>query len=174
MVRRAFRGRNHSAWSCDLAPARDSQQYHIQKDIIETIELLPWDLIILHPSCQYIANCGNRWHAGTAARARAIAWTHVLWSAACKAADRVCLENPVGLSLFSIKPQWVNPWEFGHGETKKTGLWLHNLPDLVPTDIVKGRSPRVWKMAPSATRSRDRATTYLGLADAMAAQWGSL
>jgi hypothetical protein len=90
--------------------------------------------------------------------------------------DKICIENPVGvLSTQSIlgKPtQYIQPWQFGYGETKKTGLWLKNLPPLTPTKIVSGREQRVWKMSPSKTRSKDRSLTYLGIAKAMADQWG--
>ena len=182
VVRRAFLGHEHEAFSCDLLPARDDSGWHIQADIFDAIKSQPWELIILHPPCQYIAVSGNRWYAGTKQRSQAQEWTQKLWNAAIDTGAMVCLENTVGLKLWQqdsitgamnlYKPQWIQPWQFGHPTTKKSGLWLHGLPDLEPTDIVTPNSHKVWKMGPSPTRSRDRATTYLGIADAMAEQWG--
>jgi len=178
VVRRAFRGRGHDAWSCDLLPARDGDPHHLQGDIFDSIRCDgPWELIIQHPPCQHIAVSGNRWHAGTWQRRQATEWTIDLWNAAVdhsRSGGRVCLENPVGLKIPGVKPQWIQPWQFGHPTTKKTGLWLHNLPPLEPTDIVQPTEHRVWKMSPGPDRARDRATTYLGIADAMATQWGKL
>jgi len=134
----------------------------------------PYDLIILHPPCQYICVSGNRWYAGTPERQWATGWTVGLWIKATSVCDRVCMENPVGLKIPGVKPQWIQPWQFGHPETKKTGLWLHGLPELVPTDIVVPNRNRVHRMPPSPNRSRDRGTTYLGIADAFASQWGGL
>ena len=174
IVRDAFIARGHDATSCDLVGS-DADGSHIIGDIFTAIDLCKhWDLIILHPPCQYIAVCGNRWYAGTDERAEAIRWTHSLWTQAVRACDKVALENPVGvLSSAWRKPdQYIHPWEYGHGETKKTGLWLHNLPLLQPTNVVSGREERVWRMAPSDTRACDRARTYTGIATGMAEQWG--
>ena len=173
VVRRAFKGRGHDVWSCDLLPARDGSPHHYQQDIGSVLNR-HWDLIILHPPCQYIAVSGNRWYAGTKEREQATKWTRKLFFNACDTGAMVCLENPVGLKISGVKPQWIQPYEYGHPETKKTGLWLHNLPPLEPTDIVEPTRERVWRMPPGPNRSRDRATTYLGIADAMAAQWGAL
>jgi hypothetical protein len=182
VVRRAFRGRGHDATSVDLLPARDNPDYgHIQGDIMAALAL-EWDLVILHPPCQYIAVSGNKWHAGTDARKQAIDWTIKLWEQAKLCAPMVALENPVGLKIPGVKPQWVQPWQFGHPETKKTGLWLHGLPPLVPTDNKKAVvdllpdnvKMRLHYLPPSPDRAKIRSTTYLGIADAMAAQWGNL
>ena len=138
-----------------------------------------WDMIILHPDCTKMAVSGNRWYGkGTPKeneRIAAIAWTKKLWAKSTLYCNRVCLENPVSV-IFSHIPanQYIQPWQFGHGETKKTGLALHNLPVLVPTNIVEGRENRIWRMAPSETRKRDRSETFQGIADAIADQWGSL
>jgi hypothetical protein len=108
-------------------------------------------------------------------RLEATAWTQRLWQVAQENADKVCMENPVGVlnKLEGLpKPQYIQPWQFGHGETKKTGLWLHSLPYLTPTNIVEGREQRVWKMPPSENRWKERSRTYEGIAAAMAAQWG--
>jgi hypothetical protein len=174
VVRDAFRARGHDATSCDLEPAESDPINHYHGDIFHMLEIGGWDLIILHPPCTHLAVCGNRWYAKSQERLKAIHWTLGLWSAAIKAAPKVALENPVGvLSSAWRKPdQYIQPWEYGHGETKKTGLWLHNLPLLQPTNIVEGREQRIWKMGPSETRSADRSRTYTGIADAMAEQWG--
>lgn len=181
VVRRAFRALGHDAFSCDLLPARDgNKSKHFQKDVKEVLRFGYWDLVILHPSCTALALSGNGTYGTGKAkhqeRKYATAWTLDLWELAKRSAKRVALENPVGVlfGAMDVVPQYVQPWQFGHGETKKTGFALHNLPPLIPTDIVAGREQRVWKMPPSKTRSRDISETYQGIADAMAKQWGAL
>lgn len=177
VVRRAFRDRGHSAWSCDLLPARDGSNYHIQDDVMGAIRQ-GWDLIILHPPCTALSLSGNRWYGRGmphhAARLTALQWTTELWRSAKRYALRVALENPSSVlwKYLGVTPQYIQPWQFGHGETKRTGFALHHLPPLVPTRIVCGREARVHRMPPSETRTRDRSETYQGVADAMAAQWG--
>lgn len=181
-VRDAFNalGHGYTAISCDLEPCDTGETYlHTTLDIFEAIERGPWDLIILHPPCTALCVAGNGTYApgGVVSQARvdAIKWTFELWCAAIKVCDKVALENPVGvLSSAWRKPdQYIQPWEYGHGETKKTGLWLHGLPCLSPTAIVEGREQRIWKMGPSADRAQLRSQTYTGIATAMARQWGS-
>lgn len=176
VVRRAFRERGHDAWSCDLLPARDGSKFHI-RDCITANLRDDWDIIILHPPCTALAVSGNRWYGEGMPRNRerefARLWTMRLFQKAVLYANKgVCLENPVGVLDLGVKPQYIQPWQFGHGETKKTGLWLAGLPPLIPTNIVDGREQRIWKMPPSATRQRDRSETYQGIAEAMADQWG--
>ena len=176
-VRRAFLGRGHVAFSNDIKPADDGDFRHIQGDCKDAIKSARWDLIIIHPDCTALAVSGNRWY-GTGMpysheRDKAIEWTAEVWELCKQHSDRVCLENPVGV-LPMPATQYIQPWEFGHGETKKTGLWLHNLPELQPTDIVPGRENRIWKMGPSEDRKAKRSITYLGIADAMAEQWGTI
>ena len=168
-VRDAFIARGHDAISCDILPT-DSPGPHIQGDIRD-VDLSVYDLIIAHPPCTALAVSGNRTYANTPARAEAIKFFRLFLDAPV---PRIAVENPVGVISTAIrKPdQWIQPWQFGHGETKKTGLWLKNLPLLTPTNIVDGREQRIWRMAPSPTRSRDRSRTYQGIADAMAEQWG--
>ncbi len=103
----------------------------------------------------------------------AVAWTRKLWEAAIQYADRVALENPVSVlsSQWQKPSQYIQPWQFGHGETKKTGLWLHNLPKLQPTNIVEGREERIYLMPPSPDRGKERSRFYPGIAEAMARQW---
>ena len=172
-VRDAFIAQGHNAWSCDLLES-ESPGPHFQADIFEAIGCSnSWDLIILHPPCTHMAVCGNRYWSGTKEREAAIAWTRKLWQAAVQNADRVALENPVSVlsSQWQKPTQYIQPWQFGHGETKKTGLWLHNLPPLEPTNIVEGREQRIWKMSPSPDRGKERSRFYPGIAAAMAQQW---
>lgn len=172
VVRQAFRLKGHNAWSNDLLPATDGGP-HIQGDCIEAIKI-GWDLIIMHPPCTALAVSGNRWYGEgmprNCERKAAKEWTLSLFELAKMNAPMVCMENPVGVLW---KPtQYVQPWQFGHGEAKKTGLWLHGLPHLEPTNIVDGREARIHKMPPSADRASLRSITYQGIADAMADQWG--
>lgn len=178
-VRDSFSKVGHDAWSCDLLPSRSPGQ-HLQIDVVVAIESHgPWDVIILHPDCTKLTVAGNRWYGestdGFRGRLAAMKWTANLWAAAKHAARIGCaLENPIGvLGRTSMgKPtQYIHPWQYGHGETKKTCLWLHGLPHLHPTNVVEGREQRVWKMPPSAERKRLRSETYDGWAEAMATQW---
>ena len=175
-VREAFRKLGHDAWSNDLLPADDGSAFHIQGDCVEAIRLR-WDLIIMHPPCTALCVSGNRWYGRGMPkhqeRLDSIKWTVELFELAKQCAPMVAMENPVGV-LPMPATQYIQPWQFGHGETKKTGLWLHNLPPLVPTEIVEGRENRIHKMPPSADRWKKRSETFQGIADAMAAQWGKL
>ena len=178
-VCKAFRDKRYMAYSCDLLPTRGNTSWHYQADIMEVIPRKEkWGLIILHPDCTAMATTGNRWYSngtlGYESRVKAVVWTLQLWELAKKHSKRVALENPVSV-IFSEIPssQYIQPWQFGHGEVKKTGLALHNLPPLEPTNIVDGRNQRVWKMSPGKNRKRDRSKTFLGIAEAMAEQWGA-
>lgn len=180
VVRRAFRARGHDAWSCDLLASEDHSQHHIQGDARARL-LDGWDLLIAHPPCTRLCNSGVRWLA-----------ERNLWGEMRQAADlfsdflnapieRVCVENPVMhkyakgvIRAYQAPAQSVQPWQFGHGETKRTCLWLRNLPPLMPTHIVDGREQRLHRLSPSPTRSAERSRTYQGIADAMADQWGRL
>ena len=174
-IREAYRKKGHDVISCDLLPSDDNSPNHIVGDVFDVIrENGPFDLIIIHPPCTALCVSGNR-HYGKGKpkhweRLQAIDWTIKLWNLCIENAERVCMENPVGVLPF--KPsQYIQPWQFGHGETKKTGLWLHNLPNLEPTNIVDGREQRIWKMPPSADRWKIRSETFQGIADAIADQW---
>ena len=175
VVREAFRSRGHVAISCDLLPSDKHSVNHIQGDCIGVIKAKPWDLIIMHPPCTAICVSGNRWYGKGMPkhdeRIKAIEWTMKLWDLATSVCDRVAMENPVG--TLPMKPaQYIQPWEFGHGETKKTGLWLHGLEKLVPTQVVEGRDQRIWKLPPTPDRWKIRSKTFEGIANAMASQWG--
>lgn len=178
-VREAFRKLGHEAWSCDLQPADDGSVYHLTMDaktaIQETtVRLGHWDLIIMHPPCTALCVSGNA-HYGKGKpkhrqRIEAIEYTLAMFELAKKCADAVCMENPVGVLPIKAS-QYVQPWQFGHGECKKTGFWLHNLPKLQPTDIVEGREQRIWKLGPSPDRWKIRSKTFSGIAEAMASQF---
>ncbi len=173
-VREAFRRLGHDAWSCDLLPADDGSMHHIQGDCRDAIQQ-EWDLIIMHPPCTALAVSGNRWYGKGMPkhqeRLDSIKWTMDLFEMAKEFAPMVAMENPVG--VLPIAPtQYIQPWQFGHGETKKTGLWLHGLNPLEPTNIVEGREQRIWKLPPTADRWKIRSETFQGIADAMASQWG--
>lgn len=175
-VTQAFRAAGIEAYSCDLQPTRGKPEWHYQQDIMEVLPLRRWSLIILHPDCTSMAVSGNRWYGKDMPmhqkRLDAVEWTLKLWEEAKKHSNKVALENPVSV-IFKHLPnvQYIQPWQFGHGETKKTGLALHNLPRLKPTNIVAGREQRVWKMPPGENRKRDRSKTFQGIADAFAEQW---
>lgn len=172
VVREAFRDKGHDAWSCDLEDSEIEGQ-HIKGDVLQFLDL-GWDLMIAHPPCRYLARSGARWWPGRKKeQEEAIQFALALLNAPI---PRIALENPIGkLSTAIRKPdQIIQPWMFGHGETKATCLWLRNLPLLSSSCIVEGRSQRIWKLSPSPQRSKDRSRTYPGIAQAMADQWGSL
>lgn len=171
--REEWRKAGHDAWSCDLFPSRIPGQ-HIQDDIYAAIAWKMWDLIMVFPPCTHLAVSGNRWYADTKERSEALRWTIALWNHICTYGRAAAMENPIGvLSKWRKPSQIIHPWQFGHGEVKATCLWLHNLTKLRPSQIVDGREPKVWKMAPSPTRQRDRAVTYIGIARATVVQWGT-
>lgn len=183
---KAFEAVGCNAWSCDLDPTEGNPGRHLQMDIMRALDFLNWDLIVLHPDCTKLAVCGNRWWAGTTDRSVARDWTAHLWIEARKRCKRVCLENPQSiihpfLRKLGASTQYVQPWQFGHPETKKTGLTKVGLPDLVETDNVydhmmtlpKKERHKVWYSSPSPTRGKDRSRSYPGIMKAMAEQWGS-
>jgi len=172
-VRDAFAKRGHTAVSCDLLPSDSPQGWHVQGDVLELLDK-GWDLMIAHPPCTHLAVSGARHFAAKQAsgvQQEALDFVQALLNAPI---DKIALENPVSIISSRIrKPdQVIQPWQFGHGETKATCLWLKNLPKLQPTNIVDGRENRIHRMPPSADRWKKRSTTYQGIADAMASQWG--
>lgn len=189
-VRQAFRALGHDAWSCDLLPAADGSDYHLQGDALEWAQGEPWDLMVAHPPCTYLAGMGiwwnhkrpERWPLTYAAKAfvEALAGLEIA---------KIAIENPIGyLNKNWRKPdQIINPWQFGHEAHKPTCLWLKNLPRLAPTDVVgrgefytKANGTRMskWSHITSGTRKEDRAKiasrTFSGIARAMAEQWGAV
>lgn len=184
-VRDAFLALGHDAMSCDLLPT-DVPGPHYQGDVRDILGD-GWDLGIFHPDCTYLCRAGQRWlHAPTDTRPGklkglprwAATWEAVQFFLELRDAPiaRIAIENPQPGSHVVAdigKPdQYVEPWQHGHGETKKTGLWLKNLPPLVATEVVEGREGRIWKLSPSEDRWKLRSLTYAGIALAMAAQWG--
>ena len=173
-VRDAFIKLGHNAISCDLLPT-DVDGPHYQGDVFDIIND-GFDLMIAHPPCTHLAVSGARHFAAKQAsgvQQEALQFVQRLLYAPI---EHIALENPISIISSRIrKPdQIIQPWMFGHGETKATCLWLKNLPLLTPTNIVEGREARIHKMPPSADRWKKRSETYQGIADAMAMQWGCL
>lgn len=172
IVRDAFIAKGHEANSCDLLPT-ERPGPHIQGDILEHLRK-GWDLMIAHPPCTHLAVSGARWfYKKRVEQEMALEFVRLLLDAPI---PRICLENPISIISTRIrKPdQIIQPWQFGHGETKTTCLWLKGLPLLKPTNIVRGRESRIHKMPPSVNRWKERSRTFQGIADAMAGQWGCL
>lgn len=172
VVRDAFASRGHDAWSCDLLPSERPGQ-HYQGDVRHFLDT-GWDLLIAHPPCTHLAVSGARWFRGKLDK-QAYALGFIIQLAACRV-HRVAIENPIGIlsSCWRRPDQIIQPWQFGHGETKATCLWLKALPKLAPTNIVNGRQARVHRMPPRADRGKERSRTLTGIAEAMADQWGGL
>lgn len=206
VVRRAFRAKGHDAWSCDLLPATDDSEYHFQGDAIKVIRTNSFDMMIGHPPCDYLTNSAawaykdgpyhQKVKPGTLvgrerseARAKAVAFFLALWHSGI---SRICVENPIGFmnTHLNVRPQIIQPHQFGEDASKATCLWLKNLPPLVPTKdfpprIVEwpkgsGKMVKRWsnqtdsgqnKLTPSDKRAAVRSVTYQGIADAMANQW---
>lgn len=170
-VRDAFIRKGHEAMSCDLLPT-DVAGPHYQGSVLDILND-GWDMMIAHPPCTHLAVSGSRWFKDKVVeQAEALDFVRLLLNAPI---NKISLENPISVISSKIrKPdQIIQPWQFGHGETKATCLWLKNLPKLTPTNIVDGREARVHKMPPSPDRWKLRSTTYQGIADAMAQQWGN-
>lgn len=186
VVREAFRALGHSAWSCDLQPADAGSGYHFQQDVREVLQLDGWDLLIAHPPCTYLSSSGMHWTArglrDPMLTESAIGFFMLFTRTEI---PHVAIENPVGvMSTRYRKPdQYIQPYQFGEDASKKTGLWLHNLPPLIHTEHVEPRivngKPR-WsnqtdsgqnRLGPSSDRWKIRSSTYPGIAKAMAEQW---
>ena len=183
VVREAFAKKGHDAWSCDLLPTDQPSDKHIQGDVLEVINR-GWDLIIAHPPCTHLSLSGAKYWAEKRADGRqqaAIKFVEDIWDADC---PRICIENPVGAltkhSKLGKASVYIQPYEFGHAEQKRTGLWLKGLPKLKGTKFidVKGlpnkERHRLHWLPPSKDRWKIRSTTFQGIADAMADQWGGL
>lgn len=182
VVREAFRKRGHDAYSCDLIPSDDNSKYHIQGDVLEILDG-GWDLMIAHPPCTYLCSSGLHWNKRVPGRDlltnESVDFCKKIMSANI---PKIAMENPIGrLSTAYKKPdQIIQPWQFGHPESKATCLWLKGLPKLSPTNILT-KEGKYWqnqtpsgqnKLGPSADRWKLRSVTYQGIADAMAEQWG--
>lgn len=190
-VREAFAALGHDAWSCDVLPT-DRPGKHITGDVRDVLGD-GWDLMIGHPPCTYLTNAGVRHlhdHVQSRSGKRPAVSGSVRWVELFAAAEFFCdllaapieqiaIENPIphryARQLIGRKyDQLIQPWQYGHGETKATCLWLKNLPPLTPTNIVEGREGRIHKMSPGKDRWKKRSITFAGIAEAMASQWGSL
>ncbi len=196
IVRKEFRKIGHEAFSCDLLPADDRGEHVIVKDnddLFKVINTNNWDLLIVHPPCTYLSSSGMHWTTrGLRDKQLTIDALDFAKKLLNVNINKICLENPIGILSTQIrKPdQIIQPYEFGNNASKATCLWLKNLPLLRPTkyipprDIIKGNKIyKRWsnqtdsgqnRLGPSETRAKERATTYLGIAQAMADQWGNL
>lgn len=188
VVRDAFRAIGHDAWSCDLLPTEADPAFHIQGDVLDHLgEFGDWEMLIAHPPCTYLANSGVRWlYGGRGKKVDPVRWEAMeagarffkkLWDAPI---PHIVMENPImhrfalERAAYGMKPdQIIQPWMFGHNETKATCLWLKNCTPLKPTKIVDGRVPRVHFASPGPDRWKERSRTLTGIAAAMAAQWGT-
>ena len=186
VVRRAFAARGHDAWSCDLLPSEDRSNRHITGDARDILGD-GWDLLMVaHPPCTRLCNSGVRWLSKPppgktldqmqSELREGAALFSAFWNAPI---DRVAVENPIMhkhakalIENYAEPAQTIQPWQFGHGETKGTCLWLRGLPKLTPTQIVEGRTARVHRMPPGPDRWKERSRTFAGIAEAMADQWG--
>ncbi len=199
IVRDAFARRGHDAWSCDLLPS-ETPGNHIIGDAVRILNsgepfgplpdhgrLTWWDLLIAHPPCTYLANSGVRWldSGENGERMAHMILASQFFNAllgeemfcAARHIPRVCIENPIqhryARARIRKHDQIIQPWQHGHGETKATCLWLKGLPPLVPSNVVEGRTPRVHYASPGPERWKERSRTLPGIAEAMAAQWGT-
>ncbi len=169
-VRDAFAARGHYAVSCDFLDS-ETPGLHVKLDVREILGS-QWDLMIAHPPCTYLASSGARWWKDRAKEQDEA--LYFVWQLMSAPIEKICIENPIGKIATAIrKPdQIIQPWMFGHGETKATCLWLKGLPKLVPNDIVPGRADKVYRMPETKDRWKNRSRTYPGIAKAMAEQWG--
>lgn len=170
----AFRNKGHEAYSCDVLPCSGGRpEWHLQQDVTELLREM-WDMIIAFPPCTDLAVSGARWFAEKRADGRqqkSIDFFMMFTKTDCK---KVVIENPKSImsTIYRKPDQIIQPWMFGHGETKATCLWIEGLPLLEPTNIVDGREPRIWKLPPTADRAKLRSKLLPGIAAAMADQWG--
>lgn len=172
IVRDEFRKLGHDAWSCDLLPSEGENIHHIIGNVENYLDDR-WNLLIAHPPCTHLAVSGARWFKEKINEQNdALKFVKILLNSKI---NKIALENPISIISSKIrKPdQIIQPWQFGHGETKATCLWLKNLPKLIPTNIVEGRESRIHKEPPGPDRWKNRSRTFKGIAEAMANQWGS-
>jgi len=173
VVCKAFRDKGHEAYSCDTLPCSGGKpEWHIQGDVLEQFDK-GWDMMIAHPPCTHLAVSGARHFKEKIADGRQQEGIDFFMKLINAPIEKICVENPVCIMSTKYKKpsQIIQPWQYGHGETKATCLWLKNLPLLEPTNIVKGRDNRIHKMPPGLDRARLRSVTYQGIANAMADQW---
>lgn len=179
-VCKAFRAKGHEAYSCDILPCSGGHpEWHIEGDAVKVLYGQEWDLVIAHPPCTYLCNSGVCWlynkdGSHNIDRQNKMIDASEFFHQFLSYGGKICIENPIphkyaGLPKYS---QIIQPWQFGHGETKATCLWLKGLPLLQPTNIVEGREQRLHRLPPSPDRAKLRSKTFPGIAAAMANQWG--
>lgn len=173
VVTQAFRKLGHEAYSCDVLPTEGNPEWHIQGNVLDIVDK-NWDIGIFHPPCTHLAVSGARWFKDKKELQEEA--LEFVWKLMHVPIEKTCIENPVSvISSRTRKPdQIIQPWQFGHGETKTTCLWLKGLQPLEPTHIVDGRENRIHTMPPSEDRWKERSRTYAGIAQAMAEQWGEI
>ncbi len=173
-VRDQFIEGGHEAMSCDLLPT-DVPGPHYQGDVRDVLDY-PWDMMIAHPPCTHLSVSGARHFEAKRMDGRQQSAVSFFMMLSKSDIPMIAIENPVCImsSLWRKPDQVIQPWQFGHGETKATSLWLKGLPLLRPTNIVDGRDDRIHRMAPGPDRWKERSKTYPGIAAAMAEQWGSI
>lgn len=174
VVRDAFIGGGHEAMSCDLLPT-EAPGPHYQGDVRDVLDY-PWDLMIAHPPCTHLSVSGARHFEAKRQDGRQQSAVSFFMALAKADIPMIAIENPVCImsSMWRRPDQTIQPWQFGHGETKATCLWLKGLPLLRPTDVVEGREQRIHKMPPGPNRWKERSRTFTGIAQAMADQWGAI
>jgi site-specific DNA-cytosine methylase len=173
-VRDAFIEKGHDAISCDLLPT-ETPGPHYQGDVFNIIDY-GFDLMIAHPPCTHLSVSGARYFAEKCIDGRQQTAVSFFKKLVKSDIEMIAIENPVSImsTLYRKPDQIIQPWQFGHGETKATCLWLKNLPKLIPTDIVNGRDNRIHRLPPTQDRAKIRSKTYAGIAEAMANRWGNL
>lgn len=184
IVRQAFRKRGFNAWSCDVLPCEDGSRYHLQGDVRDVIRD-GWRLMVAHPPCTYLSRAGARWWKNEKRQILADEAAHFVYTLRNAPIEHIAIENPIGQlnRRWRYPDQTVQPWQFGHAYSKATCLWLKNLPDLVPTKVLKEYSPLIRSNTSKRARNKQKqfgkysgglitAKTFIGIANAMASQWG--
>lgn len=178
VVRDAFIERGHDAWSCDLLPSDSDRGPHIQGDVLDILGN-GWDMMIAHPPCTYLANSGVSWLHKQPERWQKMFEGAIFFKRLLRAdIPRICVENPI-MHKYAVEiigrrqDQAIQPWMFGHPESKATCLWLKNLKPLLPTKVMTVREQRLHRLPPSPERAQERSRTFPGIAAAMAEQWGN-
>ena len=176
LVTTEFRKLGFETYSCDILPCSgDHPAWHLQQDAVPLLQK-EWEMVIAFPPCTHLAVSGARWFPQKIKDGRQQRAIRFFMGIVNANSHKIAIENPVSImsTVYRRPDQIIQPWMFGHGEVKKTCLWLKNLPLLEPTDLVEGREPRIWKMGPSATRAKERSKTYSGIAKAMVEQWSKV
>ena len=172
-VTKELRKLGHQAFSCDILSCSGGHpEWHIQGDVIKELDK-NWDMIIAFPPCTHLASSGARWFKEKQKDGRQQNAVDFFMRIVNANATKIAIENPIGImsSKYRKPDQIIQPWQFGHGETKATCLWLKGLPKLTATELVEGREQRIWRLPPSKDRAKLRSKTFPGIAKAMATQW---